>query len=215
MCGGTGSCTVWMPPVKGLSPRVRGNPFRRRDQHALRRSIPACAGEPGPAAALRAPSAVYPRVCGGTAVMPGCQTGIGGLSPRVRGNPLSVELRSSKLRSIPACAGEPGRIREQGHSPAVYPRVCGGTKPVRVSDLFPWGLSPRVRGNPHSVGEYVRGKRSIPACAGEPVTPSAAIRAVEVYPRVCGGTLLTAQYLGGRDGLSPRVRGNPWIIVRR
>ena len=48
---------------------------------------------------------------------------------------------------------------------------------------------------------------SIPACAGEPITPGRATSLRRVYPRVCGGTayhLLPPPH----DGLSPRVRGN-------
>ena len=54
----------------------------------------------------------------------------------------------------------------------VYPRVCGGTNFIRdfLKCLSLWGLSPRVRGNPHPQ-RHVRpplNQRSIPACAGEP-----------------------------------------------
>ena len=50
---------------------------------------------------------------------------------------------------------------------------------------------------------------SIPACAGEPLGSLKRESTEWVYPRVCGGTVLTPQ--PGRDdlGLSPRVRGNP------
>ena len=49
---------------------------------------------------------------------------------------------------------------------------------------------------------------SIPACAGEPPShPSTDLR-IKVYPRVCGGTKLSAGKLNADAGLSPRVRGN-------
>ena len=70
------------------------------------------------------------------------------------------------------------------------------------------GLSPRVRGNPaQSAGASLR-TRSIPACAGEPnsIRPNTAIS--RVYPRVCGGTLVSHQRSPADGGLSPRVRGN-------
>ena len=58
--------------------------------------------------------------------------------------------------------------------------------------------------------------RSIPACAGEPQSPWGVGRAIEVYPRVCGGTLEELEEKHGADGLSPRVRGNqPYINVKR
>ena len=50
--------------------------------------------------------------------------------------------------------------------------------------------------------------RSIPACAGEPVCVHSGQHECEVYPRVCGGTLYDSDPSGGRNGLSPRVRGN-------
>ena len=34
------------------------------------------------------------------------------------------------------------------------------------------------------------------------------VRRVTVYPRVCGGTLAFSLEMSGRQGLSPRVRGN-------
>ena len=75
----------------------------------------------------------------------------------------------------------------------VYPRVCGGT----ALGVIP--ASRRVEG------------RSIPACAGEPVSVENSLNSrslVRVYPRVCGGTAVVAASGAGSWGLSPRVRGN-------
>ena len=48
VCGGTKDMSDYLLNVKGLSPRVRGNPVRRPPLRSRRRrSIPACAGEPG------------------------------------------------------------------------------------------------------------------------------------------------------------------------
>ncbi len=92
---------------------------------------------------------------------------------------------------------------------SVYPRVCGGTPHRRSLDVRAHGLSPRVRGNHarESVGPAPRG--SIPACAGEPPPLSHPGPPRRVYPRVCGGTLAVGDSRQGREGLSPRVRGNP------
>ena len=73
---------------------------------------------------------------------------------------------------------------------------------------LPRGLSPRVRGNPGGglvVGSPVR---SIPACAGEPLSAVGRRWPGRVYPRVCGGTGMVHRYLSAMGGLSPRVRGN-------
>ena len=50
-----------------------------------------------------------------------------GLSPRVRGNLIIAISRPPVLRSIPACAGEPGEAYNRAAIARVYPRVCGGT----------------------------------------------------------------------------------------
>ena len=78
----------------------------------------------------------------------------------------------------------------------------------------PWascsGLSPRVRGNPSPkrIPPFVVG--SIPACAGEPTPSPGNDSGAEVYPRVCGGTGMTIPMRKLCNGLSPRVRGNPY-----
>ena len=198
----------------GLSPRVRGNLGTPNVASTLTRSIPACAGEPRLRRLPALPSAVYPRVCGGTSYS--------GLSPRVRGNLCRNSTTCVPRRSIPACAGEPrglsprvrgNQLRSCAFSRArrVYPRVCGGTSSSSMRSPRSLGLSPRVRGNPTRVGATqstglsprVRGNRarlirpqravrSIPACAGEPVVVVVLVVVFAVYPRVCGGTIDTA-----------------------
>ena len=188
VCGGT-TCWYSLPrDTAGLSPRVRGNHSESREGGWQRGSIPACAGEPCRRRRSRRPDRVYPRVCGGTVDLARSPSGIAGLSPRVRGNPLSPERRDLERGSIPACAGEPDPGRRGPHRPGVYPRVCGGTRPVERHVLGLRGLSPRVRGN-QSVSfssSFIPG--SIPACAGEPHIHILSRQVLWVYPRVCGGT---------------------------
>ena len=52
--------------MRGLSPRVRGNPLPGWFRWQTTRSIPACAGQPGWAWTGGYVSPVYPRVCGAT-----------------------------------------------------------------------------------------------------------------------------------------------------
>ena len=131
-----------------------------------------------------------------------------GLSPRVRGNPDNRTDRGPGRGSIPACAGEPsGRQRCRGGS-WVYPRVCGGTKPNLSQQFLFQGLSPRVRGNLQLRWGAEPKLGSIPACAGEPLRCRPQPPPVGVYPRVCGGTGRHQPERAGRQGLSPRVRGN-------
>ena len=147
VCGGTVSRLAFFNCVRGLSPRVRGNPTETPSHRAYIGSIPACAGEPRIKDSLGSVSRVYPRVCGGTL---GCRPTVRdptGLSPRVRGNHIGRDAAHVRLGSIPACAGEPTTTTTAHQIAWVYPRVCGGTgtTPCRVKN--DQGLSPRVRGN--------------------------------------------------------------------
>ena len=147
VCGGTfdNGYPRYLP--EGLSPRVRGNQRRKATQPTRNGSIPACAGEPFWKDNGRGIWMVYPRVCGGTITMTPRYMCSGGLSPRVRGNRLALACATFRLRSIPACAGEPAILIVPFRLHGVYPRVCGGTAPLRTLVVTERGLSPRVRGN--------------------------------------------------------------------
>ena len=136
--------------------------------HSCPGSIPACAGEPAAGGIQPHGIPVYPRVCGGTTAAKWAEPVDMGLSPRVRGNPARNLAAAKAERSIPACAGEPGRAIDAGHHAGVYPRVCGGTASLARRSASPAGLSPRVRGNRAFVESGAGGAGSIPACAGEP-----------------------------------------------
>ena len=209
VCGGTVWLTAATLATLGLSPRVRGNQGHHQHHAPELRSIPACAGEPNPCRQSLQPDRVYPRVCGGTTMGASCSRRPPGLSPRVRGN-LDAGLGVVGVPgSIPACAGEPGRFSEEDIMPEVYPRVCGGTAAAVARMLRRQGLSPRVRGNRVLVWVVADAVRSIPACAGEPRPEVGNQYPGEVYPRVCGGTVIDANRFSRQArGLSPRVRGN-------
>ena len=132
-----------------------------------------------------------------------------GLSPRVRGNHELSAGPGRCERSIPACAGEPVCQPIPTRFVRVYPRVCGGTALDFVGPTVVRGLSPRVRGNLLWSVRSCWKERSIPACAGEPISATCSRVKPRVYPRVCGGTSGTVRQLDNDTGLSPRVRGNP------
>ena len=111
---------------------------------------------------------VYPRVCGGTGQPVARQPGGDALSPCVRGNLHGIGRRVLRLRSIPACAGEPCGCGWSGLPCEVYPRMCGGTYLRGVRQDYRRGLSPRVRGNYIHYRLTEKEIGSIPACAGEP-----------------------------------------------
>ena len=210
VCGGTQNGAIRDAGMRGLSPRVRGNPGCRRQAVAYQGSIPACAGEPGGRQPGKASSGVYPRVCGGTRLSPSPTPAMRGLSPRVRGNQGHGHQLQPRLWSIPACAGEPSYGNLLAATAKVYPRVCGGTRRRRWRSAGLPGLSPRVRGNHDVQVAPAPAPGSIPACAGEPIAPRLLAQHAAVYPRVCGGTGVHMVAAASVCGLSPRVRGNRW-----
>ena len=201
--------------MRGLSPRVRGNPLR--DGHFQRPigSIPARAGEPPECPQWRSGQRVYPRACGGTTNTASSPLTAMGLSPRVRGNHGDHLLALVAGGSIPARAGEPDPARSRGRRDPVYPRACGGTAAITSSPSQTRGLSPRVRGNHGQHVLFDMDLRSIPARAGEPESEHHRQHGGEVYPRACGGTTMPAAVARYSTGLSPRVRGNPSDIRQR
>ena len=113
---------------------------------------------------------VYPRACGGTRLRAIQVFVINGLSPRVRGNPITSDVRIRKRGSIPARAGEPPGCNGITLPSKVYPRACGGTKVHHGVEGVGQGLSPRVRGNQCGRLCPYYGAGSIPARAGEPIS---------------------------------------------
>ena len=207
MCGGTciGIDTADCPATWGLSPRVRGNQNARSSgqTEAYRVGLsPRVRGNPlcSHRVVYRIHQKVYPRVCGGTNGRGDVRIGVWPV-----------------VRSIPACAGEPGVCNALFCRDRVYPRVCGGTGSSRARPLQNPGLSPRVRGNPADLSTRAAmppNEGLSPRVRGNRLTlvrrESNVITAV--YPRVCGGTSASPLCLKKKSaqpsGLSPRVRGN-------
>ena len=158
---------------------------------------------------------VSPRVYGGTSAGTSPGWNCGGLSPRVRGNPMYRAKPAPNVGSIPACTGEPPRTTRPSCRTRVYPRVYGGTDGMMPTWRVLHGLSPRVRGNLDWACGSGRAPRSIPACTGEPKQQSPHAVPCRVYPRVYGGTLGLMSGWVEQAGLSPRVRGNPGLPGRR
>ncbi len=93
---------------------------------------------------------------------------------------------------------------------------CVGAWATRLFEMHfsrVYFVSPRVRGNPkrRDIPEGRRG--SIPACAGEPIVDALPRDLLRVYPRVCGGTYSSSRIFNLVEGLSPRVRGNPFTPI--
>ena len=192
---------------------MRGNPFRMTFHLQIFRTIPAHAGEPSISRAATVRPRDYPRACGGTRRSWWRRHRRWGLSPRMRGNHPQDQLARSRLRTIPAHAGEPPKRHIRPLMRRDYPRACGGTassSPVSTAAL---GLSPRMRGNPRA-GPYQQHRvGTIPAHAGEPPSNPSQMLEARDYPRACGGTVRrrTSDFL--LAGLSPRMRGNQMALV--
>ena len=194
--------------MSGLSPQVRGNQLKPAPIHLSPGSIPAGAGEPRLPNSSNADIKVYPRRCGGTAVNSGFLSKMPGLSPQVRGNPLSRASDLVVQGSIPAGAGEPYSGRWCRWCTGVYPRRCGGTRHQLRLERLNLGLSPQVRGNPAKKHLNTELEGSIPAGAGEPSIQVLFYFPNAVYPRRCGGTSESLTPVTTFGGLSPQVRGN-------
>ena len=199
-------------PARGLSPRVRGNL-----QPALSHLVQPRVYPPrvrGTFKSLRFPSLVgglSPRVRGNLLQHGGGATN-GGSIPACAGNRAYHSEAFAVNGSIPACAGEPAARSTWHPHLGVYPRVCGGTYWSNDMGRNGSGLSPRVRGNPKAAALLALRPRSIPACAGEPAPPGTSVRPLRVYPRVCGGTIVTTGLRDEQKGLSPRVRGTSFSL---
>ena len=239
VCGGTRNAAESELESRGLSPRVRGNPPASSQGQFPRRSIPACAGEPPIPLLSVVQYRVYPRVCGGTQGAHRGRRLTMGLSPRVRGNLWQVTVPPQRIWSIPACAGEPPSGSPPTRSIRVYPRVCGGTPwPFDNASCYlirqgnnadPLAVIYQIHPSPSTVslgafpGVNIRRTRASAApyrllrkpFARTPPTRKFTIAKIgkptgrKVYPRVCGGTGDTPYHAQRKQGLSPRVRGNP------
>ncbi len=203
------SRTTSVTIVIGASPRARGTRRVEHADRALRRFIPACAGNAARARSSAAWRPVHPRVRGeraGTAV---ARRHGAGSSPRARGTRLAARCVGDDRRFIPACAGNaPGRPPIVAVA-AVHPRVRGERRGVAEETVLADGSSPRARGTrePHRL--ELDARRFIPACAGNAAAPSTRRVARSVHPRVRGERTRGGQRAAAARGSSPRARGTP------
>ena len=229
VCGAAMVCTVSLEVVSGLSPRVRGSLAIARAAPAAGGSIPTCAGQPGLSLPLDCQLQVYPHVCGAAMNWRIYVLLYIGLSPRVRGSRGVPVGYHWSYRSIPACAGQPGLKIAFSSAKPVYPHVCGAASPLIACVVIVGGLSPRVRGSLVIKVHLSIRPRSIPTCAGQPMSAvamrtryqglsprvrgsqglhTADVMVSAVYPHVCGAAKWNTPLVWSMTGLSPRVRGS-------
>ena len=190
---------------------MRGNRKRSLAHDGSRGSIPAHAGKPLVRWVFSCCLWVYPRPCGETRIGLLSVMTRWGLSPPMRGNPGPRRGRNQCMRSIPAHAGKPATVPQQGDPFEVYPRPCGETELRSGPNLLSGGLSPPMRGNHSPSGPSGIRSGSIPAHAGKPACNRGFDSIVGVYPRPCGETRTSVRWTRSRPGLSPPMRGNPEV----
>ena len=165
---------VMIDVSRGLSPHLRGNLNVGSADIVGQRSIPAPAGEPTSPSSNDHSRTVYPRTCGGTSLPTRRTPYRSGLSPHLRGNLGAGSCHCSVTPVYPRTCGGTRVSLSIGQRArfGVYPRTCGGTRIVSPTMPYPIGLSPHLRGNRSDCSTSSEWHRSIPAPAGEPITPS-------------------------------------------
>ncbi len=215
-CAGNRAAGWWATLSRPVHPRVRGEQFRRRKDHANyhgssprargtaqamtlhrkeRRFIPACAGNRPRRAGASANSEVHPRVRGEQVLGALAAMGAAGSSPRARGTGCAQPAENRSARFIPACAGNSVACAADRRGHSVHPRVRGEQNVDRQIANALRGSSPRARGTaalPHRVAGVFR---FIPACAGNRESDT--------------------RSLSANSGSSPRARGTAMVICRR
>ena len=191
----------------GSSPRVRGKRLRKAIRSAIRRIIPARAGQTSAGLDGADVPPDHPRACGANHECRPLMVLPVGSSPRVRGKLAGLTRGFPRLRIIPARAGQTDSKRRASPTPSDHPRACGANS-RSVSELSTsTGSSPRVRGK-HRVQEPRHGQsRIIPARAGQTVVTISLPVSKPDHPRACGANALFGKRRVRLRGSSPRVRG--------
>ncbi len=195
-------------PIKvGSSPRARGTGSSMRALSNLARFIPACAGNRLASRVRRGARTVHPRVRGEQVVRLLLTPLPRGSSPRARGTGAAVQPEAARGRFIPACAGNRSSSASMSRASAVHPRVRGEQGEGPRIGLRIRGSSPRARGTECMCRPQERGRRFIPACAGNRNRVCAGACALPVHPRVRGEQGGFTAYRRHEGGSSPRARG--------
>src|SRR5690606_27211871 len=117
-------------------------------------------------------------------------------------------------RFIPADAGNGANSIPEFAVRTVYPRGCGERKIEQLPDEVKAGLSPRMRGTVSTATAVSINDRFIPADAGNGFYFSLAWYSSAVYPRGCGERNNLLPSVCARPGLSPRMRGTEFVLIR-
>ena len=166
VCGERWHRCLMATAALGSSPRMRGTRISAPQRRAVRRFIPAYAGNARRCCPRRRRASVHPRVCGERRRGRAPQPLRAGSSPRMRG---TLRLRfgdASADRFIPAYAGNARAPSSRGARRTVHPRVCGERRGAAESLADGSGSSPRMRGTLGRDCDDGADLRFIPAYAG-------------------------------------------------
>ncbi len=127
--------------------------------------------------------------------------------PACAGNTIKGERGGQLRRVIPACAGNTGRwfVTTQGGSG--HPRMRGEHADLPIPKPFAAGSSPHARGTRRLHRRDRRGRRVIPACAGNTGEQAGSRRVRSGHPRMRGEHLRDLARAPEQRGSSPHARG--------
>ncbi len=195
------------PMTVGSSPRTRGT---RRSWCRLVlpwRFIPAHAGNTCHPSHTSPLVPVHPRARGEHTVRVRRLAQRGGSSPRTRGTHLAAEWQQSRIRFIPAHAGNTGPTATGATGSPVHPRARGEHTPGQLPYSIDDGSSPRTRGTPIAPSFLTGASRFIPAHAGNTQAWQPRQCRSSVHPRARGEHEGPPSSSGCFSGSSPRTRG--------
>ena len=173
----------------------------------LHRIIPAHAGQTDSLTGFFGLMTDHPRACGAN-LEPVADVFLGvGSSPRMRGKRRGQRHRGSRLRIIPAHAGQTRRACFRSSPHTDHPRACGANERLAWFVAVEAGSSPRMRGKRPLRLSAVGRRRIIPAHAGQTSTSMSVPCSISDHPRACGANLGNACNIINPYGSSPRMRG--------
>ena len=191
----------------GSSPRTRGTQQIEDAGAAIRRFIPAHAGNTYFSRCSGVSLSVHPRARGEHGLPVGQVLRALGSSPRTRGTRAPVATARPKARFIPAHAGNTtGRAIGASGAP-VHPRARGEHRHAGCWFAVGDGSSPRTRGTLAWWFLGSRFQRFIPAHAGNTPSSPLSCGSAPVHPRARGEHSSSTEHLISLCGSSPRTRG--------
>ena len=145
-CGANHRSPRRHPYSFGSSPRMRGKRCHILHGGWYMRIIPAHAGQTYAIKYACELSADHPRACGANAIMASSESSHVGSSPRMRGKLDDLRDMLSRVRIIPAHAGQTGEPYVMRTGMPDHPRACGANLRSFVLFAGDCGSSPRMRG---------------------------------------------------------------------